>query len=255
MTLHLPPQPQVNAAPGFVTIDRTAQPAWCRSSSRCFPPSGGPVAGHWPIPVPAGPRRHHAFPGLDTALADTHWDTVERHGGFDVFMEKIVQWEQENPASNGRGMIDDFRLRGSRRCRRMGGHLSDGGWRTKVAHVLTTPTLLSQRAKSSPLWFRLCPETRIEGGLARILRILCSKAPCGAAGLARRVAAPHRRGRRWRERPPYFWRWCATRAWKGGQASGHLSALVFGVAPSTVIPGGKAIEHFFALTVAACVSM
>ena len=28
--------------------------------------------------------------------------------------------------------------------------------------------------------------------------------------LARRVVAPHRRGRKWRERPPDFWRWCAT---------------------------------------------
>ena len=37
-------------------------------------------------------------------------DTVEGHGGFDVVMEKIVQREQENPASNGREMIDDFRL-------------------------------------------------------------------------------------------------------------------------------------------------
>jgi len=33
-------------------------------------------------------------------------DTVERHGSFGVVMEKIVQWEQENPASNGREMID-----------------------------------------------------------------------------------------------------------------------------------------------------
>ena len=39
-------------------------------------------------------------------------DTVERHGGFDVVMEKIVQWEQESPASNGREIIDDFRLSG-----------------------------------------------------------------------------------------------------------------------------------------------
>ncbi|MDE2664747.1 MAG: hypothetical protein OXI69_01200 [Acidobacteriota bacterium] len=44
-------------------------------------------------------------------------DTVERHGGFDAVMEKVVQQEQENPASNGREMIDDFRLWGSRRCR------------------------------------------------------------------------------------------------------------------------------------------
>ena len=44
-------------------------------------------------------------------------ETVERHGRFDVVMEKIVRWEQEDPASSGRGMIDDFRLWGSRRCR------------------------------------------------------------------------------------------------------------------------------------------
>ena len=32
-------------------------------------------------------------------------DTVERHDGLDVIMEKVLQWEQENPASNGREMI------------------------------------------------------------------------------------------------------------------------------------------------------
>jgi hypothetical protein len=45
-------------------------------------------------------------------------------------MHKIDQWKQENPASNGREMIDDFRLRGSRPCRHMGGHPTNGGWRT-----------------------------------------------------------------------------------------------------------------------------
>ena len=64
----------------------------------------------------------------------TIWKSFPRHGGFDVVMEKIAQWEQENPASNGREMIDDFRLRGSRPCRHMGGHLTKGGWRTQVAH-------------------------------------------------------------------------------------------------------------------------
>ena len=63
-------------------------------------------------------------------------DTVERHDGLSVAMEKIDQWEQENPASNGREMIDDFRLRGSRTWRRMGGPLTRGGWRTEVAHVV-----------------------------------------------------------------------------------------------------------------------
>ena len=35
----------------------------------------------------------------------------------------------------------------------------------------------------------------------------------------------------------------------------HLPPPFFGVAPSTVIPGGKAIERLFALTVDECVSM
>jgi len=64
------------------------------------------------------------------AITRTDWDTVERHGGFDVVMEKVVQWEQDNPASNGRKMIHDSRLRGSRTWRRMGVHLTKRGWRT-----------------------------------------------------------------------------------------------------------------------------
>ena len=66
-------------------------------------------------------------------------DSFERHDGLSVVMEKIDQWEQENPASNGREMIDDLRLRGSRTWRRMGGPLTKGGWRTEVAHVVARP--------------------------------------------------------------------------------------------------------------------
>ena len=54
-------------------------------------------------------------------------DTVERHDGLSVVMEKIDQWEQETPPSTGRGMIDDFHLWGSRRCRQTGVTLSGGG--------------------------------------------------------------------------------------------------------------------------------
>ena len=64
------------------------------------------------------------------AIHEADRDTVERHGGLNVVVEKVLQWEQENPASNGREMIDDFRLRGARTWRRMGGHLTKGGWRT-----------------------------------------------------------------------------------------------------------------------------
>ena len=46
---------------------------------------------------------------------------------IDVVMEKIVQREQETPTSNGRQIIDDFSLRGSRTWRHMGGHLSKEG--------------------------------------------------------------------------------------------------------------------------------
>ena len=56
---------------------------------------------------------------LRQAIADAAWDTVERHGGFDAAIQKSNQFEQEPPASNGNGMIDDFCLWGSRRCRRI----------------------------------------------------------------------------------------------------------------------------------------
>ena len=64
---------------------------------------------------------------LRQAIADTDWDTVERHGGFDAVVRKINQSEQKRPPSNGAGSIDDFRLWGSRRCRRIGGPFTEGG--------------------------------------------------------------------------------------------------------------------------------
>ena len=68
------------------------------------------------------------------AIADADWDTPERHGGFNAIVRKVLQWDQENPVPKGREMIDEFRLRGSRTCRRMGVPLSDGGWRMQVVH-------------------------------------------------------------------------------------------------------------------------
>ena len=63
-------------------------------------------------------------------MADADLDTGERDGGLDAALKKINQSEQETLASTGHGMIDDFRLRGSRPCRHMGGHLTKWGWRT-----------------------------------------------------------------------------------------------------------------------------
>ena len=48
-------------------------------------------------------------------------DTIERHGGLDGALRKISQPEQEALAFDGRRIIDDFRLWGSRTWRRMGG--------------------------------------------------------------------------------------------------------------------------------------
>ena len=146
-------------------------------------------------------------------------DTVERHASLDVVMEKIVQWEQENPASNGRGMIDDFRLRGSRPCRRMGGHLTKGGWRTEVAHKVARPfnnpnAPLSEGEALAVVVQAVPGKPALDAGWHGFPKS-CGVKPRGAPAsrvhpLARRVVAPHGRGRKWRERPRVFRRWCGT---------------------------------------------
>jgi len=67
---------------------------------------------------------------------------------------------------------------------------------------------------------------------------------CGpaCARLARRVGGAAREGRKWRERPPLFWRWCATGQGRWCTPKFTISPSPSGVAPSTVIPGGKAFE-------------
>ena len=66
------------------------------------------------------------FPGLAASGPD---------GDGEAAMRKFHQQYQEHPVPKGRGSIDDFRLRGSRPCRRMGGQLSRVGWRTQVVHA------------------------------------------------------------------------------------------------------------------------
>ena len=57
---------------------------------------------------------------LRQTIADADWDTIDHHGGLDAIMEKIHQLTQGIPESSGAGLIDDFRVWGSRRCRRIG---------------------------------------------------------------------------------------------------------------------------------------
>ena len=68
-------------------------------------------------------------------MANTGWDTLERHCGFNSVVKKVLHWEQEIPVPKGRGSIDDFRLCGSLRYRRMGGPVTKGGARVGGARL------------------------------------------------------------------------------------------------------------------------
>jgi hypothetical protein len=59
---------------------------------------------------------------LRQAIDEADWDTLEPYGGLDAAMRTLHRFERQNPNFNGPGMIDDFRLRGSRRCRQMAFH-------------------------------------------------------------------------------------------------------------------------------------
>ncbi len=67
---------------------------------------------------------------LRQAIADADWNTVERHGGIDATIRKVLQVEDQLATNNDPGMIDDIHLAGSRTWRRMGGHLTNGEWLT-----------------------------------------------------------------------------------------------------------------------------
>ena len=177
-------------------------------------------------------------------------DTVERHDGLSVVMEKIVQWEQEHPASNGRDMIDDFRLRGSRPCRHMSGHLTKEGWRTEVAHVvarpLNNPNAPLSEGKAlppvvevvpgNPHWKRVGTDSPSPPGQSAVRRRPCASPP----RTARRGAAPE--GEEVEGATPTFLALVRHRGGGGGARQNPPPPLPFsGVAPSTLIPGGKAV--------------
>ena len=62
---------------------------------------------------------------LRQAIADADWETLERHGGWDAVVQKVIQSEQETGSPDNRGMIDDFRLWQSNRCHQTGVTLTD----------------------------------------------------------------------------------------------------------------------------------
>ena len=148
----------------------------------------------------AMPGSEKVQPARQSSRIQGGQDTFERHDGLSVVMEKIDQWEQENPASNGREMIDDFRLRGSRPCRHMGGHLPKEGWRTEVAHVVARPLnnpnaplsegkalpAVVQVVPGNPHWKRVGTDSPSPPGQSAVRRRPCASPP----RTARRGAAP-----------------------------------------------------------------
>ena len=102
----------------------------------------------------------------------------------------------------GRGVVEVATLQ-----RRGGSPSGSHRWRTLMA----TATLLSQRVSLRCCGRGPCLESLIGGGLARIPRAGCDNRGGAAPGVF--PPRPVRRtwwGRKWRERPRVFWRWCGT---------------------------------------------
>ena len=93
-------------------------------------------------------------------------DTVERHCGFSAAVKNVLQWEQESPASNGREMIDDFRLRGSRTWRRMGEYSTETKLFTWMVHALDNDNDSLSEGEALAVVVEEFPETLINGGSA-----------------------------------------------------------------------------------------
>ena len=136
------------------------------------------------------------------------------------------------------GSIDDFRLRGSPPCRRMGDTATTQRCAGRWCTILTITNLHYQRAKPSPLWCRLCLETRIGRGLAWIPQILWGKAQCGAGPacprLARRVGGAAREGEMVEGAPPPFL--------AAGAARARGSWCAPKVTPSPLPSGGRSLH-------------
>ncbi len=133
---------------------------------------------------------------LRQAVAKTDWDTVERYGGLNATLKKMNELAQESPVSNGRGMIDDFHLRGSRRCRRRVSALQTWGRTPRPDMISTTTMSLSQRAEPSLLGSKASPKRRTRSGTTRISHVSCDQPTRGSASRVPlpRAAAARRTG-------------------------------------------------------------
>ena len=145
-------------------------------------------------------------------------------------------------------MIDDFSLRGSRRCRRTHAPLTKEEWLIQVAHQVAHAygnrnATLSEGAPSL-LWSGPCLESLVGGGMARIPRVGCDKAKRGCSSCFRASpGAPYGREEGGESDPVFFGAGAPRGRAKGDRGPDTLCLPLFGVALTTEIPGGKAIER------------
>ena len=78
--------------------------------------------------------------------------------------------EQQNPASNGRGLIDDFRLRGARWCRQTNAPPKKPRWRTEVAGDINHPNAFLSEGRALAVVVEGFPETPQQPRRCRFLR-------------------------------------------------------------------------------------
>ena len=192
------------------------------------------------------------------AVTRTDWDRVEGHGGFDAVMEEVVQWEREDPAPDARERIDDFRLAGSRRWRRRGVRLTNVGPDTLAGHEFNDHNASLSEGEALAVVVERFSETphrkRDNTDFPRPLRPtearlrLAWPPPAGCGDVAQE------RGAGGGSDPGLF---AADAPREGARPDRPPDTFPprSGVAPTPVIPGGKAIEHPFELMVDACVSV
>ena len=122
-------------------------------------------------------------------------------------------------------------------------HSQKGVGPLKWSTFPATTTLLSERARASPLWFGTFPKRRIRRGITRISRVPCEKA---MRGFASRVPASHgasaRRaggGGSGGSDPPFLTAGAAPASVHRRTRWRTVNTPLGGVAPSTVIPAGR----------------
>ena len=164
-------------------------------------------------------------------------------------MEKIVQREQETPAFDGRRMIDDFRLWGSRTWLQMAFHPFDGGGGNLAWKRSCDAQRLSLRGRSPRrCGFGLSRNAAPDAGQRGFPACAADKESEGAprvSPLARRNGAPHERDAGGESDPTLFAAGAPRRrARVEARVETRLAPLCppcGEVALTTMIPGGKAI--------------